>query len=213
MKQTNYLYGFLFLLICLNVWLSYNLYRTRQEKHRLYNGWLSCQSDADLQNYTHDNLKAISKIQFIAEGEVAHNVKLYGTDGKEAGTLKDHLSAEPTLIYFFSNQGCAGCYEPVLYKLDSLVNKIGKEHLLVLAEFPNRRTMEVYGLEKHVDLPVYRIQEELGLFRSLTDMHYAYAFLMDKDLVARKFIITDKSNIDFSDAYFALLTDYWKRGE
>lgn len=213
MKQTSYLYGFLFILMGLNIVVSYKLYRTRQERQRLYSGWLTCQSDADLKTYTHDNLKAISKIQFIAEGETARNVKLYDTAGKEAGTLQEHLSEEPKLIYFFSNQGCAGCYEPVLYKLDSLVNNIGKKHLLVLGEFPNRQTMDVYGLEKYPNLPIYRIGEELGLFHSLTDSHYAYAFLMDKNRVARKFIITDKSNVDFSDAYFSLLTDYWKKRE
>lgn len=190
------------------------IYTEPDKKNNIFNNrWLTCQSDADLENYTQENLKAISKIQFIAEGEMARNVRLYDTDGKEAGTLKDHLAGESKLIYFFSVQGCAGCYEPVLYKLDSLVNRIGRNRLLVLAEFPNKRTMDVYGMEKHPDLPVYRIQEDLGLFRSLTDSHYAYAFLTDKTLIARKFIITDKSNVDFSNAYFDLLTDCWKRKE
>lgn len=213
MKSIVFLYGILILLIVLNVWTSYRLFSVQQEKERLYNGWLTCKSDADLKDYTQDNLKAISKIQFIAEGEKARNVELYDMQGKVAGTLKDYVAGESKLIYYFSNRGCVGCYEPVLYKLDSLVKKIGKEHLLVLADFPNRRTLDVYWSEKQMDLPIYRVHEDLGLFRSLTDAHYAYAFLTDKNLVARKFIITDKSNVGFSDAYFTLLTDYWKKKE
>lgn len=209
MKQNTFLYSLLFILVCLNVWVCYRYYTTQQEKNNLYKGWLDCKSNADLQAYTNDNLKAISKIQFIAEGEIARNVKLYDVEGKEAGSLQKQLSSEPKLIFFFSNRGCAGCYEPVLYKLDKWVEKIGKEHLLVLADFPNQRTMDVYWSEKRMDLPIYRIQEDLDLVRSLNDSHYAYAFLMDQSRVARKFIITDKSNVSFSDAYFDLLGDYW----
>lgn len=156
------------------------------------------------------NLFQLSRIQYMAESEIVNNVMLYSIEG-DSIPLQETLSTIPKLIYYFSSNGCPGCFEPIISQLDTLGQKIGYENILILAKFSNNRNLKSYWSDKPQHIPIYRVNENLGLFYS-PDYDYAYAFLLSHNMNVRKFIVTDKSNVTCSDNYFDLIVEYFHQG-
>ena len=145
----------------------------------------------------------------MAEGGTVNNIVLFGLDG-DSVRLNQKLSTTPKLVYYFSSNGCPGCFEPVLFRLDSLGKKIGYENIIILAKFSNTRGLKVYWEDKPQQIPIYRVSENPGLFYSNLDYEYAYSFLLSNNGIARKFIVTDKSNTLFIENYFGLIFEYFQ---
>lgn len=195
-------------LVLLNISACFSLYTKRKEIQLLIEKCL----EYDFQmNYSIDNrnkLLLFSQLQLRAEDMEINNVTLIGKDDKKI-PLYDLLTDTPKLIYYFSTSGCTGCYEPVLLKLDSISKVIGEDKILIVSDIPSKRIFESFidGKFEHINL--YRINEKFNLVKS-PDYEFAYAFLLDKRAIAHKVIITDKSNVDFTDAYFASFIEFTK---
>lgn len=156
-----------------------------------------------------DVVTGLAKVQYMAEGEMLKNLSLYDING-DSCRLEEQLSPHPKLVYFFSENGCPGCFEPVLFKLDELGKKIGYDHILVLARFTNKRGFKTYWSDKPQQLPVFRVDKHLQLFYAHVNYDYACAFLLNNDRRIRKYVITDKSNVPITNEYFALMENYFK---
>jgi hypothetical protein len=163
-------------------------------------------------DYTMDqyhNLVEISKLQYRAEGNKVRDLMLFDLDG-DSIHLHEKLSENPKVFYYFPENGCPSCFEPILLKLDSIGMKIGRDNIIILAKFSSNRRLNAYWIDKPREIPIYRIRENL-VFPHLSDDHdYAYAFLLDNRMVVHKFILTDKSNVEFSDNYFNHIIKYFQ---
>ena len=162
-------------------------------------------------NYIIDNRDksiTLSIFQYHAENKNVTNVELYDCNNKNI-FLADILSNRPKLIYYYSEKGCLGCYEPFLYKLDSLSNSIGSDNIIVISDFSNHRSFMVSMNNKFKHLNIYRTKEKLEII-SNKENDYAYAFLIESDMKAHKVIITDKSNTDFTSEYLNYMIEYFK---
>lgn len=168
-----------------------------------------CQSQFNQITDMSKSLLQLSKIQYMAESGIVNNIMLYTLEG-DSIQLQEKLSSIPKLVYYFSSNGCPGCFEPVIFQLNTLGKKIGYENILILAKFSNNRNLKSYWSDKPKKMSIYRIDESLGLFYS-PDYDYAYAFLLNHNMNARKFIVTDKSNVSYSNNYFDLLVEYFHR--
>lgn len=70
----------LIVIIALSCSLLYFMHkekRERTEKEKIFNTWLDAQSESDIKTHTLENLKAISKIQYLAEDMTVRNICLY----------------------------------------------------------------------------------------------------------------------------------------
>lgn len=196
------------ILIAFNIITIYSLYTNRNQLNMIANKYW----EYDFQiNHLLDNrnkLITFHKIQYYAENCLINNIKLYNRDNKEL-FLQNILSHSPQFIYYFSEKGCTGCFEPFLYKLDSLSNSIGSDNIIVISEFSNNRSFKKFIENKFNKINIYRTKEKLGII-NIQDYEYAYAFLTDSNRKAHKVIITDKSNVDFTDEYLKYTIDFFK---
>lgn len=195
-------------LVLLNIFACFSLYSMRKEKQLLIEKCL----EYDFQiNYSIDNrnkLLLFSQLQLRAENMKINNITLTGKNDKET-PLYNLLTDEPKLIYYFSTDGCTGCYEPILFKLDSISKIVGEDKILIISDIPSKRIFESFidGKFEHINL--YRINEKFNLVKN-PDYEFAYAFLLDKRAIAYKVIITDKNNVDFTNAYFTSFVEFAK---
>mgnify|MGYP000018399253 FL=1 len=155
------------------------------------------------QSYVLENITILSKLQHFAEGHNLENYTLYTTDG-DSCELKDVCKGEK-LIYYFSEQGCQVCYQPFLKKLVELSKKIGKEHIVVIGKFEERRSFKLFlqNLTPNNDLTIYQTKTELNIYPEYNE--YALAFQVTKDLAINNICITDKSNTELSADYLKLI--------
>lgn len=169
-------------LSCSLLYFMHKEKRERTEKEKIFNTWLDAQSESDIKTHTLENLKAISKIQYLAEDMTVQNISLYNINNNDSCRLTSKLANKYKLIYYFSNKGCPGCHEPIILKLDEIGKKIGYDKIIILANFETKRHLNTYWLNKPSLLLIHRISNDLGLFNILDDSHYAYAFLLNSDL-------------------------------
>lgn len=199
----------IFALIILNLFTCYSLYTNKVKLTSVTEKYW----DYDFRiNHIMDNrekLITFSKLQYHAENQEVKNIALYDKDNKKV-FISDILSNHSKLIYYYSETGCSSCFEPFLYKLDSITNLIGKDNIIVISDYANYRTFKASVNDKFKHINIYRITQKLDMIKT-HDNDYAYAFLMKSDRKAHKVIITDKINTDFTDEYISYMTEYFKQ--
>lgn len=153
--------------------------------------------------YMLENVVVISKLQHYAEGRTLKNYTLHTVLG-DTCKLKDLCNGRK-LIYYFSGQGCQTCYLPVLNKLTDLSEKIGKENMIVIGMFKEKRAFKLFlqDLNPDVGFTIYQSEKEFDIYPDYND--YAQFFQLTNDLVINNICITDKSNVELSDNYLKLV--------
>ena len=157
-----------------------------------------------------ENITVISKLQHYAEGRSVDNYTLYSADG-DSCKLQD-VCKEKKLVYYLSEQGCQICYQPFLEKLNDLADKIGKENIVVIAKFSEKRVFKLFlqDLDFEMKPAVYQCRTDFDIYPEYND--YAMAFLLAKDLVIDNICITDKSNTKLSGDYLKLIEKEFEEG-
>lgn len=198
-----------YILIIFNIVIGFTLYKYKTELDRSIEKYWNCHFQL---NYIIDNidkLTTLSILQYHAENQTVENIKLYSKNNKNI-FLSDIVSNSPKLIFYYSEKGCSACYEPFLYRLDSISNSIGIENIIVISDFSNHRSFTVATKNKFNNLNIYRTEEKIKIIND-KEYNYAYSFLIKSDMIANKVIITDKSNTNISNEYLNYMIEYFKR--
>lgn len=198
-----------FTLILLNIIISYSLYTNKNKLASVVEKYWDYDFKINYLLDNHQKLILFSKLQYHAENQEIKNIIIYDKENKEL-PISDILSNHSKLIYYYSEKGCNGCFEPFLYKLDSISNFIGKNNIIVISDFPNYRIFKASTENKLKNINIYRVSEKLELIKS-QEHEFAYAFLMKSDRKAHKVIITDKINTDFTNEYLSYIGEYFKQ--
>ena len=197
------------ILILFNIAVSYSLYINKIKLTSIVEKYWDYDFQINHLLDNHNKLITFSKLQYHAENQEIKDIMIYDKENKEL-PISDMLSNHSKLIYYYSEKGCNGCFEPFLYKLNSISNSIGKNNIIVISDFPNYRTFKASVGDKFKNIDIYRISERPELIKA-QDHEYAYAFLMKSDRRAHKVIITDKINTDFTNEYLSYLSEYFKQ--
>lgn len=155
------------------------------------------------QSYKLENITIISKLQHYAEGRTLDNYTLYSANG-DSCRLRD-VCKDKKLVYYLSEQGCQTCYLPFLKRVNELADTIGKEKILVIAKFSERRAFKLFLQDLGFDLKliVYQTRTDFDIYPEYND--YAMAFMLGQDLEIDNICITDKSNTALSGDYLKLI--------
>ena len=86
-----------------------------------------------------------------------------------------------------------------------LSKKIGKEHIVVIGKFEERRSFKLFlqDLTSNNNLTIYQTKTEFNIYPEYNE--YALAFQVTKDLAINNICITDKSNTELSADYLKLI--------
>ncbi len=196
---------FVVVLIIFNIASVYQLFAEREMKKKVYSLLLESKSDYELIVDNNNDLVTILRMQISVEGEHLDNVAITNLPG-ENDMLKNLFSDEYKLVYFFPEKGCPSCYEPFLLKLLEMRDSIGKENIVLITDF-NLRSLKSFWVDKDSEMFPFRLSRNWGIPQ--TEPAFAYAFLLNKDMVVRKIIITDKINVDFCSEYLNYIVSYF----
>lgn len=204
------LYGIIAVLVIAVGYLIYALETEKQILKESINELAELQGVMADQSYELENITVISKLQHYAEGRSVDNYTLYSADG-DSCKLQD-VCKEKKLVYYLSEQGCQICYQPFLEKLNDLADKIGKENIVVIAKFSEKRVFKLFlqDLDFEMKPAVYQCRTDFDIYPEYND--YAMAFLLAKDLVIDNICITDKSNTKLSGDYLKLIEKEFEEG-
>lgn len=200
MKHTVFLVVTIFAIIAISFWI-FKSEKTKLESQKKQIENLQ-KSNAELTNII-ENIAVISKLQHYAEGHTLKNYTLHTIEG-DTLKLKD-LCKEKKLIYYFSEQGCQLCYLPFLKKLTDLYRRTGKENIIIIGKFKERRAFKLFlqDLNTEVKPHIYQSKKDFEIYPEYND--YAQIFQLTEDLVINNICITDKSNTKISDDYLKLI--------
>lgn len=204
------LYGIIAVLLIAVGYLIYALETEKQILKESVNELTELQGVMADQSYELENITVISKLQHYAEGRSVDNYTLYSVDG-DSCKLQD-VCKEKKLVYYLSEQGCQICYLPFLEKLNDLADEIGKENIVVIAKFSEKRAFKLFlqDLDFEMKPAVYQSRTDFDIYPEYND--YAMAFLLAKDLVIDNICITDKSNTKLSGDYLKLIEKEFEEG-
>lgn len=195
-------------MIAFNIAISYSLFTNKKQTTIITDKYWDCDFQINYLIENQNKLITFSKLQYHAENQQVDNVKLYDKNNKEL-FLQDLLSNRPKLIYYYSEKSCTGCFEPFLYKLDSISNYLETENIIIISNFSNYRSLKASIKNKYKNINIYRTEEKIKIIDT-SDYDYAYAFLIKANREAHKIIITDKINTDFTNEYLNYIADYFK---
>lgn len=148
-----------------------------------------------------DNLRILSKLQHYGEGKSIKDIYLY-TLNKDSVLFSRLIGNENKLVFYFSEFGCSSCYLPFLQKLSKIDKKL-KNSTIIIADFNSARDFKIFKNEHKIEVPVYRIKTNLGLYPEYND--YALAFLISERMIIDNLMIIDYSNRNYIDDYLAIL--------
>lgn len=195
-------------MIVFNIIMCVKLYKNKNNLKELSEKYWDCHFQLNYNIDNVDKLVALSILQYNAENKYVSNVELYDRYNNKQ-LLSDVLSDQPKLLYFFSEKGCSGCYEPFLYKLDSLGYALGAHNIIVVSDYHNYRSFTSVVNNKYNNINLYRTDGKIQIV-SDKEYDYAYAFLINSNRKAEKVIITDKYNVKFTDEYLLYISEYFK---
>jgi len=118
--------------------------------------------------------------------------------------LKDIISENPKLIFYFSGLTCESCVEAELLRLKEKVKDIDSENIILLAAYENIRSLYLLCRANEVNFPSYIIHEDsFGLNADKQQLPY-YFIVMD-DLWMKDFFVIDQNAPDFTDKYLDII--------
>ena len=158
------LYGIIAVLLIAVGYLIYALETEKQILKESINELAELQGVMADQSYELENITVISKLQHYAEGRSVDNYTLYSADG-DSCKLQD-VCKEKKLVYYLSEQGCQICYQPFLEKLNDLADKIGKENIVVIAKFSEKRVFKLFlqDLDFEMKPAVYQCRTDFDIY-------------------------------------------------
>ena len=123
----KYAYYIITFFVCINIGMCFLSDKNKLNNRKIQKIVVASQLQTDDLTEKLETLNQLSIIQYMAEGGTVNNIVLFGLDG-DSVRLYEKLRTTPKLMYYFSANGCPGCFEPVLFRLDSLGKKIGYEN-------------------------------------------------------------------------------------
>ncbi|MBC8603072.1 hypothetical protein H8784_15255 [Parabacteroides acidifaciens] len=136
------------------------------------------------------------------EGRNIQNVCLYDRNNNRS-QFDELYQNGYRLGYFISEQSCSACYKSFLNALKETSNIIGKNKIVLICKFGNRRNFQAFIKDHDLNLDIYRAEDDFGLFEEYND--YPIAFMITPDLRMENVIITDKTNHEISNDYLEIM--------
>lgn len=118
--------------------------------------------------------------------------------------LKDIISENPKLIFYFSGLTCESCVEAELLRLKEKVKDIDSENIILLASYENIRSLFLLCKANGVNYPSYIINEDsFGL--NADKQQLPYYFIMMDDLWMKDLFVIDQNAPDITDKYLEII--------
>lgn len=125
---------------------------------------------------------------------------VYDADTDTAIPLQGLLSRK-TLLVRISQANCMVCLDVIL----PLLNKIGNQSIILLADYTNKRFLKKIKENHHITYPCYRIKKLFPI--PMEELSVPYLFITDKDMQIECLYVPHKEMLDEVEKCFEIMTD------
>lgn len=206
MKKSFLLYASILILFFINIIQFYNFFKLDHNFKKLKGSYLDQISIVDQIKKENADLE---NIRFFSENiEFNYNIPLKDVFGNQL-ILGDVISP-PTLIFYIPELACNSCYEEHYSNLYKTIEKIGKDNILILANYENERDLYSFVRSQGIEVEVYNLNmQNLGIKAEITND--PFFFLIDEDGIIRHVFILDKKSPNANISYLNnIINRYFK---
>lgn len=170
-------------------------------------GFTSCKEKVDLftimqrQNVKFENLKILSKLQRVGEGEILKDIYVHSIKG-DSMQFSQLLNDSEKIVFFFSEYSCSSCYLLFMEKIIEMYEEL-KDKIVIIAGFESKRDFKIYMENKDIPFAIYRTKTNFNIFPEYND--YPLIFLTNRNLTIDNLMIIDQSNEEYIDDYLMVI--------
>lgn len=119
----------------------------------------------------------------------------------------------PTLrkmVCYVSKDACQSCNADILLKTKTMINKIGKQNLLIIVPYSRYREFYLFFQENNIDIDFYGIKDN-GLGYSVFENYplSLFYFILDFDLNCHHVFLVDKNYSKNADNYIDIISNLY----
>jgi len=171
--RKNYLYLLIIILFGLNIFLLYHIRVTKSFFIKVCSSYEHAHQNDSIQL---DNLKKLINYNYLGKINVPDS-------------LQEYFKNNEKLILYFTEGNCSPCIEECLLYFDQICKSIGKDNILMLGNFRNKKAFEVYAENTSVFIENSQFCKDIGLPKELNNQ--PVIFIMDGEMKIRLLYVPD----------------------
>lgn len=119
--------------------------------------------------------------------------------------LMENESGEYKLVFFFSSTHCGSCIDSEMSNIQSFGHIVGKNHIIILAQYESMRHLRAFLASRKINIPVYCVKTNpVGI---LKEENLPYSFIVDKNMTAEFVFIPIKEIPSYSEMYYTTIRE------
>ena len=154
-----------------------------------------------------DKLNSLQNKYFLEIHDNYHQINpemKISNSSEDTLLLKDIISENPKLFFYFSGLTCESCVEAELLRLKEKVKDIDSENIILLAAYENIRSLFLLCKANGANYLSYIIHEDS--FELNDDkQQLPYYFIMMDDLWMKDFFVIDQNAPEITDKYLKII--------
>ena len=145
-------------------------------------------------------------LQYSYSGNSMINCTVHDESGKSFELL-DLLGSDYKIVVYFSQKHCDSCIKRIVESLNSLMNKVSLNKILVIGEFENKRNFHAFKKGHDFNFPMYLINEQNNPNSVLIDENLPFICILNNEMTIKDLFIPIKELPDYMMEYYRTIIE------
>lgn len=112
--------------------------------------------------------------------------------------LYEKCISKRTLIFRYTSMHCSSCVDTIMKLIDVFAEEIGREKILILSQYSNKRDYKNYIRINQIKQKIYDVKETISVADTFDT---PYIFILEDDLLCNNFYIPRKESTEYIKLY------------